>query len=122
MSLRVITASAIIDIMALATVATAPAAGRSYSLSVVPQANFVSPGENVVVSYTATNNTSEAATCYIHVEEINFDIPLGTIGANQSAGGQLSTPASGGKNAKLTFDLYCDGNHVASRSVNVKVR
>ncbi|MBX4197005.1 hypothetical protein KW801_00410 [Candidatus Saccharibacteria bacterium] len=107
--------------LALAASAVASASPSGFSLSVVPQVSFVSTGGNATVNYAVTNNTSSDASCYLHIEELNFDAPLGTIASGQSAGGQLSTPALY-KNSKLTFDLMCNGSLVASRAVNIKVR
>ncbi len=93
----------------------ASAAKKSFTLSVVPKFSMIQPGNNIVEDFTVTNKTSSSATCDLYVEEINFDIPLGTIAAGTSAGGQLSTPAMG-KVTKLTFNLSCDGSFIASQS------
>lgn len=95
------------------TAGIASAGNRDFTFSVVPKINMLSSGSMITENYSVTNNTNSDATCDIYIEQLNFHIPLGTVFAGQNAGGQLTTPTTG-KVTKLTFDLSCDGSHVAS--------
>jgi hypothetical protein len=121
MSIRKIIIMTIITVVALASAATASAGGRDYTFSAVPQNQFVSSGENATIDWSASNNTSAAASCDVVIQEMGFTVFSGVIQAGTNAGGQVSTPALY-KNAKFTFSLACDGSPVSTRAINVKVR
>lgn len=121
MSLRKIIVLTVIAVAALATTANASAASRDYTLSVIPQTQFVSSGQNAVLSWSAGNNTTAAANCSVVDAGSGFAVFNGTIQPGTSAGGQYSTAALY-KNTRFKLDLYCDGIFVRSDYSNVKVR
>jgi hypothetical protein len=121
MSIRKIIIMTIITVVALASAATASASGRDYTFSAEPQNQFVSPGGNATINWSASNNTPSAASCDVAIQEMGFTVFSGVIQSGTSAGGQVSTPALY-KNAKFTFSLTCNGSLITTRAINVKVR
>ena len=111
----------IIAAASLIATAVAAAGGNDYALSASPQSQFVSPGENATVNWLAWNNTQEAASCDVSIQELGLTAFSGVIQPGTTAAGQVSTPALD-RNARFTFTLICGGSPVAKRAVNVKIR
>jgi len=72
----------------------------------VPKTSVISAGSQITESFTAINNTNEAAFCNLYIEEIERTIDLGIVGSRQRRDGQIGDWPTA-KTTKWTFDLYC---------------
>ncbi|MBX4201484.1 hypothetical protein KW803_01125 [Candidatus Saccharibacteria bacterium] len=112
----------IIAALALGVSGIAQAGGsQGFSIKVIPQTSFVSPGQAVSVSISSVNNTNNDVTCVISFVGTGYSTLPFTLFAHNSANTGLGAPVNA-KNSMQEADLICNGVLVASDKYNVKVR